>query len=138
MEQFWRKKSFKVLLTTWNKKLEKSGFKDAEAESKFKDERTLRQRAARKCFSRADDFERETTLEYYCFLGHLAHNTIFPNELEKIIMIRHSEGATYKEIAQEIGRHRHSVEFIIKRWQTKWGVKRWSLQAQGLKKKDTD
>lgn len=133
MEQFWRKKSFKLLQHTWNKKLETHGFQDAEIE--LEGDRSLKQRATNS-YRQADPLERETRLEYYLFLGHLAHNTIFPNELEKLVMVRHSEGKTYGEIGREIGRHRHSVEFIIKRWQTKWGVKRWSLQARGLKKKD--
>lgn len=133
MEQFWRKKSFRVLSQTWNKRLESSGFTDVEVE--LKGDRALKQRATN-CYRQAHPLERETRLEYFLFLGHLAHNTVFPNDLERLIMVRHSEGKTYGEIGREIGRHRHSVEFIVKRWQTKWGVKRWSLQARGLKKKD--
>jgi hypothetical protein len=134
MEQFWRKKSFRVLSQEWNKKLECSGFTDVEVE--LKGDRALKQRATN-CYRQANSLERETRLEYYLFLGHLAHNTIFPNDLEKLVMIRYSEGKTYGEIAIEVKRHRHSIEFIVKRWQTKWGVKRWSLQARGLKKKRT-
>lgn len=136
MAEFWRTKSFRILSKVWDNKLKESEFEDIETELKI-GERVLKRRA-NNCFSKADDFKRETTLEYFLFLGHLAHNTLFPNELEKLVMIRHSEGKTYKEISVEVGRHRHSVEFIIKRWQTKWGVKRWSLQARGLRKKDTD
>lgn len=131
MEQFWRKKSFKLLSTEWNKKLEDSGFEDVEFE--LKGDRGLKQRATNS-YRQATKLERETRLEYYCFLGYLAHNTVFQNELEQIVMIRHSEGVSCKEISNEIGRHRHYVEFVIKRWQTKWGVKTWSLQARGLKK----
>lgn len=131
MAEFWRTKSFKILSIEWNKKLEGSGFKDAEAE--LKNERSLKQRATNS-YRQASELERETRLEYYCFLGYLAHNTIFQNAVEKIVMVRHSDGASCKEIAQEIGRHRHYVEFIIKRWQTTWGIKSWSRQARGLKK----
>ena len=134
MEQFWRKKTFKVLLIDWNKKLKTSGFEDAEKE--LKGDRALKQRATN-CYRQADSLERETRLEYYLILGKLAHTTLFPNNLEELVMIRHSEGKTHKEIALEVGRHRHSIEFIIKRWQTKWGIKNWSLQARGLKKKST-
>lgn len=133
MQQFWRKKTFRLLSQEWNKKLEQSGFKDIETELKI-GERVLK-KGANNCFSKADDFKKETTLEYYLFLGHLAHNTLFPSDLEKHVMIRHSEGKTYREIAIEIKKHRHSVEFIVKRWQTTWGVKSWSLQARGLGKK---
>lgn len=131
MAEFWRTKQFKSLSIEWNKKLEESGFKDSETE--IKGERRLKQRSTNS-FNKGSDFERETRLEYYCFLGYLAHNTIFQNELEQKIMISLSEGATHKEISEEIGRHRHYVEFIIKRWQTNWGIKNWSLRARGLKK----
>jgi len=139
MEQFWRRKSFKVLLTTWNRKLKSSGFDDIEQESKTGEERVLKQRSARKCFSQADDFEREMTLEYYLLLGHLVQNTIFPNDLEQSVMIRHSEGAKVTEIVDEISskgirRHKDTVMHIIRRWQTKWGIRKWSLKEMRLKK----
>jgi site-specific recombinase XerC len=132
MAEFWRTKAFKVLSVQWNRKLDDSGFKDAETD--LKGERGLKQRATNS-YRQATQLERETRLEYYCFLGHLAQNTVFKNALERLIMVMHSEGATCREIADEIGRHRHYVEFIIKRWQTTWGIKTWSLQARGLKTK---
>lgn len=136
MEQFWRKKTFKVLLTTWNKELEKSGFEDAEIE--LKGDRALRQSASSR-FKRWPEWERESRLEYYCFVGHLVHNAIFPNELEKFIMFKHSEGATIREIVDEAENNgmsvfRKTVMHIIRRWQMKWGIRSWSLHQRNLKK----
>lgn len=138
MEQFWRKKTFKVLLIEWNKKLEQSGFEDAEVE--LKEDRALKQRSTNS-YRQADQLERESRLEYYSFLGHLAHSTIFPNELEKFVMLRHSEGALINEIADELlikglsqCKNRWRVRHIIRRWQMKWGIKSWSLQQMNLKK----
>lgn len=136
MGEFWRTKNFKFLSKTWSQKLEQSGFVDCEID--LKEGRVLRQRATN-VYRQASESERESRLEYYSFLGYLAHNTLFPNDLEKLVMIRHSEGATIKEIVIEINklgifRDRKTIRFIIRRWQTKWGVKNWSLREMNLKK----
>jgi uncharacterized protein (UPF0332 family) len=136
MEQFWRSKKFKTLTEIWNKKLEDSGFNDAEIE--LKGDRALKQRATNS-YRQASELERESRLEYYSFLGYLAHNTKFLCEIEKFIMIRHSEGAEDKEIVEElknmcVSKHRQTVSYIIKRWQVKWGVKNWSLRQRNLRR----
>lgn len=137
MEQFWRKKSFKILQREWNKKLVETGFVDAEIE--IKSDRILKQRATNS-YRQATQLERESRLEYYCFLGYLAHNTVFPSELEKFVMIRHAEGASIREITDEltlrgIVRHRQTIRHVIRRWQTKWGIRTWSLREMNLKPK---
>lgn len=137
MEQFWRKKTFKVLLTTWNKKLELSGFEDIEEERKG--DKTLKQSAVSR-FNRWDKWERDSRLEYYSFLGYLINNTIFPNELEKFIMFKHAEGATITEIVRDakacgLSVFRKTVMHIIRRWQMKWGIGFWSPKQMNLKVK---
>lgn len=136
MAHFWRTKGFKQLSGHWNKKLEATGFCDAEIE--LKGDRALRQRATNS-YRQATQLERDSRIEYYSFLGHLANNTIFPNELERTIMLRHSEGAQIKEIVKEINakgiaRERKTVKYIIRRWQNKWGIRSWSLRQMNLKK----
>lgn len=136
MEQFWRRRNFKLLSQTWNKKLEESGFQDAEVE--IRGDRSLKQRAVN-AYRQAPRLERETRLEYFMFLGYLAHNTMFPSQIEKYIMIRHADGATIQEIAFEIdrigiSRTTKTIGRIIRRWQMKWGVKSWSLKQMHLKK----
>jgi hypothetical protein len=136
MEQFWRTKKFKTLTLVWNKKLEASGFNDVEFD--IKGDRTLKQRSTN-AYRQASEFERDSKLEYFCVMGYLAHNTKFENEVDKYIMIRHSEGAKQLEIVEELQnmgspRHRETVSFIIRRWETNWGLKNWSLKQRKLRK----
>lgn len=136
MEQFWRKKSFKVLAKEWNKKLAQSEFIDAEVE--LKDDRALKQRAANS-YRQASQLERESRLEYYSLLGHLVSKESFTDKLEELVMTRHSEGFTNKEIVDEVKRirpkiHRNTVWYIIRRWEMRWGIKFWTLKQMGLKK----
>lgn len=138
MEQFWRKKNFKDIYKEWNKKLKDSGFEDVEEDSKdTKEERLLKQKSTN-AYRQASELERESRLDYFCFVGYLAHNTVFPTDLEKLVMIRHSEGAMIKNIVDEIAsrgisRDRKTIRHIIRRWQTKWGIKSWSLREMNLK-----
>ena len=137
MEQFWRKKTFKVLLVKWNKKLEDTGFEDCEVE--LEKDRVLKQGSATRHYKDLTQFERDSNLEYFYFLGHLANNTVFPNELEKIIMLKHSEGATVNEIIEsaklkKLSVCKKTVRYIIRRWQMKWGIRSWSLRQMNLKK----
>lgn len=136
MGQFWRTKGFKSLSKKWNKVLEDNGFEDAEIE--LKEDRVLKQRSTNS-YRQASQLERDSRLEYYCFLGHLANNTVFPNELEKFVMIKHAEGLTIKEILDEISlrgikKHRRTIGYIIRRWQMKWGLKHWSLLQMKIKR----
>lgn len=135
MAEFWRTKSFKLLSYSWNQKLEVTGFKDAEIE--LKGDRALKQRATNS-YRQASQLERESRLDYFLFLGHLAQNTKFQCDLEKFVMLRHSEGATIKEIVEEISlrgisRDRKTIRFIIRRWQMKWGIRSWTKRQMNLK-----
>lgn len=155
MAEFWKTKQFKSLLNQWNKKLEQSGFEDAEIE--LKHDRALRQRATNS-YRQANQLERDSRLNYFRQISYFANNTsivngesglslfeyaCFPNELEKIVMIRHSEGAAIKEIIDELKNilqdvgdesRRKTVRFIIRKWQMKWGIRSWSLKQLNLKK----
>lgn len=137
MSAFWRNKDFKLLSKHWNKILAENGFEDAEIE--LKDERTLKQRSSNS-YRQASEIEREARLIYYVALGGLASNTNFQDAIDRIVMTSHSDGKTIKEIVEEllnlgISRDRKTVRYIIRRWQTKWGIKTWSLEQMNLKKK---
>ncbi len=137
MAEFWRTRQFKNLSITWNKKLERSGFEDAEVE--LKGDRALKQNATNS-YRQADELERETRLSYYSLMGFLAHNTVFPTWVEQTVMIKHSDGATVKEISEVINsrgitRARTTIECIIKRWQNAWGVKSWTQKQMYPKRK---
>ena len=121
----------------WNCILKDADFIDCET-TDISGERVLKQRATN-AYRQADELERDTRLQYYSLLGHLAHNTKFDSQIEQLIMIRHSEGAEIKEIVEEIKltgsyRCRKMVLFIIRRWQMRWGVKTWSLKEMNLRR----
>lgn len=135
MGQFWRTSKFRCLNKEWNKKLKDSEFEDAEID--LKGDRSLKQRSSN-CYRQATQLERESRLDYYLLVGSLANDTEFETELEKLVMIRHAEGATIKEIVEEIKRQgmpreRRNIRHIIRRWQAKWGIRSWTLKQMNLK-----
>lgn len=149
MAQFWRTKEFKNLEDIWNEKLKDSGFLDHES-----DKGKIKKNGTENNYLASDQLLREVKEEYHSQIGYFANNTdvlngekdlslfvyaCFPNELEKLVMVRHSEGATIKEIVEEIHVHgltrdRKTIRYIIRRWQMKWGIKSWSLRQMNLKK----
>lgn len=133
--EFWKTKKFREANLEWNKILKESGFVDAEIE--LNGGVTLKQRATN-AYRQASQLERDTRLDYYLHLGYWTHNTKFPNKLEAFIMTRHAEGATIKEIVEEIktkhrSLNRKTIRFIIRRWQTKWGIRRWNCRQMNLR-----
>ena len=136
MSAFWRTKKFKDLSKKWNKNLSDVGFEDAEIE--LKDDRTLKQRASNS-YRQASVIEREAKLQYYILLGRLVSSTVFPSEIEQSIMTKHADGESIKEIVEELtGQgiliHRRTIGYIIRRWESKWGIKSWNLKQMNLKK----
>lgn len=133
MAEFWKTKAFLILSKEWDKRLKLCGFVDAEVN--IKRDRALKQRATNS-YRQASELERDTRLDYYRILGYLANNTEFTNDLEKYVMIKHSEGHMIKEIIEGLNfsRDRRTIRHIIRRWQMKWGIKHWSLRQMNLKK----
>jgi len=131
--KFWRTKEFRILSKDWND----LDIEDIEVE--IKGEKQLKQRATNS-YRQATPLERETRLEYYCLLSSLALNTIFPNELEKLVMNLHADGLSMREIIDEIKkqgfiRERQTIRYIIRRWQMNWGIKSWTPKQMNLKAK---
>lgn len=112
------------------------GFEDAEVD--LKGDRALKQKASNS-YRQAAELERESRLDYYCIVSNLAQNTKFHNILDEIVMVKHSDGATIKEIVdilklKGISRDRKTIRYIIRRWQMNWGIKIWSPRQMNLKK----
>jgi hypothetical protein len=136
---FWRTKKFKELNEHWNGILKNSGFVDSEVETKGG--MSLKQRSTN-AYRQASSLERDSRLEYYLYVGHKAQNTHFDNALEELILKMHAGGSLIKEIADEIKNRndsldRRTIRFIIRRWQMRWGIRRWNHRQVGLKKKNT-
>jgi len=132
---FWKTKAFKVVELEWYEKLESTGFKDAETQ---KGERVLKQRATNS-YRQANELERRTRLEYYLLLGNHVNNTEFPCELEKVVMNLRAEGYIISEIVKELirlgtPRTRLTIRRIIRRWEAKWNIRKWSLKQRYLRR----
>lgn len=133
--EFWKTKQFRTLLKTWNQRLDETGFEDAEIE--LRHERALKQRASNS-YRQASQLERETRLDYYLFLGKLVSEATFTNNLEKMVMHKHAEGSSIQEITRfielnGISRDRKTIRHIIRRYQMRWGIRKWSLKQMKLK-----
>lgn len=133
--EFWKSRQFKILYNSWNQKLKDSQFEDAEID--LKNDRQLKQRATNS-YRQATELEREARLEYFLTIGNLANETRFPTALDEYVMLRHSEGASIKEIVAEIRdfsirRDRKTIRYIIRRWQEIWGIRSWSPHQMNLK-----
>jgi hypothetical protein len=144
------KDEFRKLQREWYKKLEESGFKDIE---RFKDDELVFKRSGidnSRCiewYIEATDLgtieelsEGAIKAEYFRIIAQTAKDeeTTYRNEVDRHILIRHSEGAKIKTIVtelQELGmpRHRLSVRFIIRRYEMLWGLRRWTRRQLNKK-----
>lgn len=98
MSKFWQEASFKKLLATWDKKLEKSGFNDKEqSDGNLKEWHSLRFQPQ----YYVDSIPART--KYYRMAGNFLHEYSFSTELEKTIWKMHSEGCSFEEIDDHIG-----------------------------------
>lgn len=131
MAEFWKTKAFKIISKEWYLKLKNAGFVDHE-------QALLKQHGG---YIKASELERDARRDYYSLIGHYVHNTEFPNILEKQIMSRHAEGQTISEISRELKlredwhfeKNRKVIRYIIRRWEQRWGIKRWSIKQLNLK-----
>jgi len=94
-------KEFKELQAKWYKKLEKSGFKDAETvEGYHEPYRPLRQWHASCFFLRHAPLRREAKTEYYRLAGQFLYDNTFKSKLEMRMWELHAEGKSIREIVR--------------------------------------
>ncbi len=81
--------------------------------------------------------------EYFTVMYQMSQDetTAFRNETDKYILIRHSEGLTAKEIIKELAllgkaMHRHSIRFIIRKYEMAWGIKSYTNKQLNVVKYD--
>lgn len=123
---------FEALKRDWYSKLKETGFKDIEETQGPVVPSHVRY------YSLTDD--------YYISISKFvnAEDTVFKSELEKFVMLRHSEGAKKADIVRELTergtpRYKESIRFIIRRYEMKWGIRRYSdkqLDRRGNRKND--
>lgn len=114
----------------WYEKLEEVGYADIEH---FVGTKLVLKKSVMYPFKHTD-FERMTIQEEYFRLLGLKVNdeeTYFKSEVDRYILTRHAEGAKSKTIELELKgrgtpRHRHSIRFIIRRYEFRWGIKSYN------------
>jgi hypothetical protein len=133
-----RRDEFRALQKLWYGKLAEHGFKDIEKQKG--DDFTLIQSASH-CYKGTDLHSRQAKEEYYATMAKTVHDdaTFFRNEIDRYILTRHVEGAKIKVIVKElmmmnISRHRHSIRFIIRRYEMAWGLRHYNYQQLNIKK----
>lgn len=135
------KDEFKVLQKKWYKLLEQSGFKDVET---FKgDELVLKLPAEPHLYRHLTQFECYMRQQYFLSMAHTANCelTEYRNDVDKYILIRHSDGAEIKSIIDELlcmgtPRDRTTVRMIIRRYEMSWGLINYDRRQLRLKKRN--
>ncbi len=123
----------------WYKVLERSAFKDIE--KMVGGEFVLKQTAAHHLWD-VDQFDREMDEEYFRIIFQIANDeaTIYRNEIDKIIMVMHSDGSKIKDIIKTLEnygytRRRNSIRIIIRRYEMEWNIRTYAPKQLNIYKK---
>ncbi len=124
------KDEFRALQKEWYKKIKDQGFEDIE---KLDGEELVLIKSCRHVFKHTDQLTRNIKTEYFRAMAMAAQDeaTVYRNETDRHILIRYVEGAKIKTICAELKemgspRHRHSVRFIIRRYEMEWGFRHYN------------
>ncbi len=125
---FWETKHFKALQRAWYQRLKDQGFQDAE--ELIGTELVLRQTAAHP-YRGQDQLGRESKEAYYYFVAQQIDDTVFATDIDRLIMLRHSEGRKICHIVAELeelgmGRTRDTVRYRIRVYEMKWGIRQYT------------
>lgn len=127
-------REFKQLLGEWNKKLEDTGFQDAEKE--IAGERVLKQ-TSDYAFRESVEVIREAKLQYFTILAQkISDEREFDDAWDRLIMERTAEGWSIKEISEELKslkpgdrertkHNRDTIRYVRRRYEHRWGIKVW-------------
>lgn len=155
---YWKSSGFRELQQAWYQRLAETGFEDAER--LVGDELELRQSStapyrSMTCLKRRvrrDDMgevvrvtRREINItaryakeQYFHVVSALVQDTTFRNEVDRLVVVRYAEGRKACEICEELKqrgtpRFRHAIRFIVRRYETLWGLKKWTPRQLGKK-----
>ncbi len=137
------KDEFKRLQKEWYEKLKEDGFKDMETfrgdELVFKRSGIDNGRVIEWYIAATDqgimdeNSEGQIKAEYFRVMAQTAkdEDTVYKNNVDRHVLIRHSEGARIKTIVEELKelnmpRDRYSVRIIIRRYEMLWGIRTWT------------
>jgi hypothetical protein len=124
-----KQEEFRCLQKTWYRVLSDSGFKDIE---RFSGSELVLVQTAAACYRNTDHFTRLMKEEYFRCMAKMANDeeTEFRNEIDRYILVRHSEGAMINVIMTELEargmkRNRASIRFIVRRYEDAWGIRKY-------------
>lgn len=136
MSEFWKTKQFKDLKDIWEKKLESSGFLDAEKD--IGDERHLKQTSIATYRNNSSyENEKDEKEDYFRILSQkFSEEQDFYDELDKKIMEMTVNGSSIREISDALRLdlkkdqrrskfNRVTIRFVRRRYENKWGMKVW-------------
>jgi hypothetical protein len=114
----------------WYKILEDSGFEDIE--QLVRGELVLKQTANHSMWDK-DPFDREMDQEYFRLIFHKACDptTAYRNEVDKLIMQMHADGAKNIDIVRALEtrgdpRCRRAVRVIIRKYEMMWNIRKYT------------
>lgn len=129
---------FKRLQQYWYNKLAETGFKDIE---RMTGDELILIKSSSQCYGCVDEHTRMAKEEYYVAMAKIAldDHTVYRNHIDRYILQRHVEGARIKVIVEELEamgspRHRHSIRFIIRRYEMAWGFRHYTNPQLNIKK----
>lgn len=144
MAKFWNNPRFEALNRKWNERLKDSGFKDAEKGTV--EERRLKTAAMDPFYKKSrrgrealciSQLKMDTDLLYIeALLEGIRTEPHFTDEFDRLIMEKTAECRSIKEISDELksllpkGRqrskhNRHTIRYIRRRYEHKWGIRYW-------------
>lgn len=119
------------LLNKWEKKLQSS----AKEEESF----SLKDRPQNMVLLDKDvPLDVQLVCEYYDKLSKAVSNNSFESEIEQIIIEQKSKGQKICEIVNYLAKrrkriHRETVRHVIRRFEHKWGIRKWTYKQMDLK-----
>lgn len=119
----FKTKQFLKTQLEWYQILQKHGFVDQEQVKGT--ELVLKQRSTN-VYRQADATTRESKREYFLMLSRNLSKQKKISEVEAKIIHLFSDGIRRKEIAEILNINRHTIGFIIRRWEHRWGIRTWT------------
>ena len=134
---YWQTTAFKDLQEAWYERLAADGFRDVErlvgSEMLLDSERRL------------PEDTREITEHYYQIIASKIHEAEFRNDIDRLVLTSYCEGKKIQTICEELRtlckppcfrlprRSRHTIRFIVRRYEALWGLREWTPQQLGRK-----
>ncbi len=133
------KEKFKSLQKYWYDILKASGFEDIE---KLVGGELVLKQSANYQLRDLDPLEKEARQEYFAIITHKTNDekTLFRNNVDRIIMQEHANGAQMKEIIVALtlrgeSRCRRAIRVIIRKYEMEWGIRKYTDQQLNIYKK---